>query len=170
MRGEHYFPYHYLLSCEDHPRMRGEHKSTAFCKSCNPGSSPHARGTRNHVSRCDSPCGIIPACAGNTLASRLSLLAGRDHPRMRGEHIGHHLLADAATGSSPHARGTLTGEGSRSDVLGIIPACAGNTVLHSRLPCPCRDHPRMRGEHGYNGESAQNSQGSSPHARGTPQF
>ena len=133
----------------DHPRMRGEH---------------HRGG------RLGTPVpGIIPACAGSTIPWTLSLMKsqgssphargalathllsgaqGRDHPRMRGEHV---RLYDAV-----------------ADSLGIIPACAGSTVFqlpnihtmvgsspHARgaptarpTTAPTwRDHPRLRGEH-----------------------
>ena len=133
----------------DHPRMRGEHHIRLLA------------GRRF--------MGIIPACAGSTLANRCSgsreggssphargaRLAqprkssiGWDHPRMRGEHDEHPALNHAT--------------------LRIIPACAGSTLCpastwiltsgsspHARGAlksgiCPNTtswDHPRMRGEH-----------------------
>ena len=137
------------MTRRDHPRMRGEHAEGAV-----------RRGGRG---------GIIPACAGNTATfdkSRSSVMGssphargtlfqkasrrcrGGDHPRMRGEHV-----------LPPHA--VLA-------VVGIIPACAGNTTplgqwprpmpgssphargtpnRHQSLSTRSRDHPRMRGEH-----------------------
>ena len=131
----------------DHPRMRGEHSAQEKFDSTTGGSSPHARGTRTKTDEYAHNAGIIPACAGNTFRIRGERGAGRDHPRMRGEHFVQRFIIPPASGSSPHARGTLRGRISDSRTCGIIPACAGNTerrrVRHFQHP----DHPRMRGEH-----------------------
>ena len=66
---------------------------------------------------------------------------------MRGEHI---IPIDKTTlykGSSPHARGTPKNGPAKGCKLGIIPACAGNTVRALTRPTAAWDHPRMRGEH-----------------------
>ena len=131
--------------------MRGEHRRS---------SRPPVTGRR-----------IIPACAGNTgtrvcqlvimpgssphargtpLTARKPTASARDHPRMRGEHV---LVQQQ-----------------RNALVGIIPACAGNTASafeylwrwpgsspHARgtldnnvwEPGAYGDHPRMRGEHTY---------------------
>ena len=52
-----------------------------------PGSSPHARGTLEQRVAADAGHGIIPACAGNTVGLGAVAIIGRDHPRMRGEHL-----------------------------------------------------------------------------------
>ena len=94
-----------------------------------------------------SPQGIIPACAGNTLDNRFGRGRTWDHPRMRGEHLTFDHWQARVMGSSPHARGTLFGGVVVVVLVGIIPACAGNT-LYPCIPYPTgRDHPRMRGEH-----------------------
>ena len=86
---------------------------------------------------------------------------------MRGEHYGSILLISALPGSSPHARGTLSHRRMRGDGMGIIPACAGNTVGRLIVPFRCWDHPRMRGEHRWQSIGNNGWRGSSPHARGT---
>ena len=133
----------------DHPRMRGE----------------HAGADRARL----PDIGIIPACAGSTIASSMLVLpwlgssphargalrAGSsspcrswDHPRMRGEHC--------RSWQARHGK------------LRIIPACAGSTLEQMdpqtltkgssphargaprrspRPAAPIWDHPRMRGEH-----------------------
>ena len=48
--------------------MRGEHGWWCFRPWCGSGSSPHARGTQGDGGDGDAVHGIIPACAGNTLA------------------------------------------------------------------------------------------------------
>ena len=52
----------------------------------------------------------------------------RDHPRMRGEHFFPDKREGVHRGSSPHARGTLLLTCRRLLLVGIIPACAGNTA------------------------------------------
>ena len=111
----------------DHPRVRGEHAKHCVFMTYMSGSSPRARGT--HLLRLvrDHVTGIIPACAGNTIGGFMLAKEGQDHPRVRGEHglrpSGYSLFQ----GSSPRARGTrLLGLGPFR-LLGIIPACAGNT-------------------------------------------
>ena len=133
---------------EDHPRMRGEHRS-GLCR-CRPsrGSSPHARGALGVGAEHERPRGIIPACAGSTTWQGLATGYARDHPRMRGEHGSFKTGCAVWWGSSPHARGAprkawalrarsvdhprmrgehyvLLAEDLRRD--GIIPACAGST-------------------------------------------
>ena len=66
---------------------------------------------------------------------------------MRGEHRHAFSCAVALRGSSPHARGTLTQQQLAEKLGGIIPACAGNTLLPKSGLYVARDHPRMRGEH-----------------------
>ena len=86
---------------------------------------------------------------------------------MRGEHY-YDVPSDRPdAGSSPHARGTQHVDRARKLSLGIIPACAGNTPLATRLHGSRRDHPRMRGEHIALTHRYVVGMGSSPHARGT---
>ena len=151
----------------DHPRMRGEHFVATGWNEVGLGSSPHARGTPVTCADVETPSGIIPACAGNTALRNCRPSCGRDHPRMRGEHVKIISHATIHMGSSPHARGTLGKVGGGQRVGGIIPACAGNTG-HSRLIVShAWDHPRMRGEHRGKYHMQKTLPGSSPHARGT---
>ena len=87
---------------------------------------------------------------------------------MRGEHPGNNGLGNHHTGSSPHARGTPHTLRNGEKVMGIIPACAGNTRFPAVIGRLTRDHPRMRGEHFTKIVGDLGTQGSSPHARGTP--
>ena len=112
----------------DHPRMRGEHKSSVGSETIRPGSPPHARGTRSGIDLVDDHLGITPACAGNTSFAYISGYGYWDHPRMRGEHIGWMDHPVACLGSPPHARGTLHAVGKESLLARITPACAGNTT------------------------------------------
>ena len=150
----------------DHPRMCGEHLMRALALSLKSGSSPHVRGALNHPCGGIAMLGIIPACAGSTRFHLDSQRGGRDHPRMCGEHIG--LVKDniSETGSSPHVRGALIPRLILITRGGIIPACAGSTVLTALDPMAWRDHPRMCGEHRCFPSNIPCSVGSSPHVRG----
>ena len=148
--------------------MRGEHALSMYPRARTLGSSPHARGTRSIRRTGMSRGRIIPACAGNTAEVRRRNVRARDHPRMRGEHLQVHHVSEYATGSSPHARGTLDWDIKPDGLPGIIPACAGNTRFGADRRIARRDHPRMRGEHAVAPEMTSFEQGSSPHARGTP--
>ena len=74
------------MGCGDHPRMRGEHCSTRTMLEPCAGSSPHARGAPPGREVLGENAGIIPACAGSTLAPWYGCSCSGDHPRMRGEH------------------------------------------------------------------------------------
>ena len=152
----------------DHPRMCGEHQAHNISKTGEQGSSPHVRGTPVFNVADSFALGIIPACAGNTSLLCDGLLNDRDHPRMCGEHSRETQHAGCQRGSSPHVRGTLKFIGMSFAVMGIIPACAGNTGLLIRPCADGGDHPRMCGEHCCSSFRLLFVLGSSPHVRGTP--
>ena len=171
----------------DHPRMRGEHLLSRSCTRFSRGSSPHARGALPRTGLVHDVAGIIPACAGSTARCRRSRCSRRDHPRMRGEHLGGHGVSflllgiiPACAGSTSWSRTETASAGDhprmRGEHLvraalplrnrGIIPACAGSTCsCPCSSPCPW-DHPRMRGEHSMTAFAQSVAEGSSPHARG----
>ena len=109
--------------------MRGEHPVNDGSTNSIWGSSPHARGTRAQATRSWQVPGIIPACAGNTYDSPEIADTSWDHPRMRGEHELSMFSVVSALGSSPHARGTPRCHFEQVWNIGIIPACAGNTLV-----------------------------------------
>ena len=53
-------------------------------------------------------------------------------------------------------------------MVGIIPACAGNTIDRADGHSADRDHPRVCGEHASGSGSFFGGSGSSPRVRGTP--
>ena len=111
--------------------------------------------------------GIIPAYAGNTDASSQSTATSRDHPRVCGEHSPSATPPTANTGSSPRMRGTHAGLVDFLDLLGIIPAYAGNTTIFCHTISSHRDHPRVCGEHSLPAFQPREMTGSSPRMRGT---
>ena len=131
------------------------------------GSSPRVRGTRGDEGLHELVGGIIPACAGNTGRRVPAVRGGRDHPRVCGEHFGVSGVPYCAMGSSPRVRGTLGLEVRDGPVLGIIPACAGNTRAKGRSGRSIWDHPRVCGEHRPAHPVLSSASGSSPRVRGT---
>ena len=89
----------------DHPRMRGEHNLPRIGAGSASGSSPHARGAHDDDTIAALDERIIPACAGSTIPAQTLGKVFEDHPRMRGEHQGVHVMVCFDEGSSPHARG-----------------------------------------------------------------
>ena len=69
-------------------------------------------------------------------------------------------------GSSPLARGLLTGESIKFDFEGIIPARAGFTHISCRRRRGSWDHPRSRGVYLPSATTQPEFWGSSPLARG----
>ena len=150
----------------DHPRTCGEHSTVTISPLLSVGSSPHVRGARCFATVFLDGFGIIPACAGSTCPSRPSAATAGDHPRMCGEHRICCQSCKISTGSSPHVRGALVQDFLQGLSTGIIPACAGSTVSWRIRRPPCRDHPRMCGEHNRGSSFGQSHKGSSPHVRG----
>ena len=108
--------------------MCGEHEHDLSVKRVNEGSSPRVRGTPAVARRARSGTGIIPACAGNTTLDGFWAGLDGDHPRVCGEHSRPTAFPGLVPGSSPRVRGTPFPWFTLRACVGIIPACAGNTV------------------------------------------
>ena len=130
------------------------------------GSSPHTRGARPALKYPVWPSRIIPAYAGSTGCGATATCPGRDHPRIRGEHLASLFQMLASRGSSPHTRGAPSCRYYRLRTHRIIPAYAGST--HDLIQAKERlwDHPRIRGEHVRRPGRMSRAPGSSPHTRG----
>ena len=150
------------------PRMRGEHASSMACSTASSGSAPHARGTHHDPIDPLTPPRFSPACAGNTASSASSTPSLSVQPRMRGEHQLTLKLKAGDDGSAPHARGTPPAIEYPGEIHRFSPACAGNTTRAARRPSRAPVQPRMRGEHLRPAAERAHSNGSAPHARGTP--
>ena len=151
----------------DHPRVCGEHTVPIALAVTSVGSSPRVRGTLRNEQGNVPRQGIIPACAGNTIAVLSIGVVLRDHPRVCGEHHAPGEHAGGAEGSSPRVRGTPQDAPPRSGRMGIIPACAGNTESNRTTSCSSQDHPRVCGEHSTPLPARSPCPGSSPRVRGT---
>ena len=152
----------------DHPRMCGEHVTIPEDALLTAGSSPHVRGAPSKPIVSSKLGGIIPACAGSTFTPSSTHEITWDHPRMCGEHSKHVSYLRFCGGSSPHVRGAQHGRLDGRVRIGIIPACAGSTLLPRFKWRASADHPRMCGEHHVVQPQAQRIRGSSPHVRGAP--
>ena len=115
------------LIYQDHPRIRGEHRTSWTFHASIFGSSPHTRGACQRADGSGCPCGIIPAYAGSTSLSESAVIASADHPRIRGEHASPSTMAGGCLGSSPHTRGALDSASGVDFNSRIIPAYAGST-------------------------------------------
>ena len=150
----------------DHPRIRGEHLMSVVEMSVVRGSSPHTRGALLHLVGELGPGGIIPAYAGSTPSVPAAPCCRGDHPRIRGEHTSASAVMTPRAGSSPHTRGARPTSPRRRSCRRIIPAYAGSTCRPRSARRPCRDHPRIRGEHMPVEVEVESRSGSSPHTRG----
>ena len=150
----------------DHPRVCGEQVFTATTEHTVEGSSPRVRGAvyRHRVGIW--AFGIIPACAGSSAATCTGLPLGRDHPRVCGEQARPNQPPHNGTGSSPRVRGAAPYLSRLLNGKGIIPACAGSSLLCNFWTLGNGDHPRVCGEQWRASGARLSTAGSSPRVRG----
>ena len=163
----------------DHPRVCGEHQSEVVHECLSQGSSPRVRGTHALLLEGGVAVGDHPrVCGEHSGRGLIHSLSWGSSPRVRGtlqpafpepfQRCGQARMAVGVQGSSPRVRGTrLCGLLSMS-MLGIIPACAGNTAALTIQHRALRDHPRVCGEHSEMLLLQLQNTGSSPRVRGTP--
>ena len=111
-----------------HPRVCGENLARGSVRERVHGSSPRVRG--KHATALDKGflTGLIPACAGKTIALPGLPSRCRAHPRVCGENPWSQYSLPWHPGSSPRVRGKLQGEWVSAEGAGLIPACAGKTI------------------------------------------
>ena len=112
-----------------HPRVCGENQPPAATCTASLGSSPRVRGKPAFATEIPYGLGLIPACAGKTRKGGVCGGRAGAHPRVCGENalfIGGVL---SKAGSSPRVRGKLRVTLLASVRPGLIPACAGKTIL-----------------------------------------
>ena len=158
----------FLKGARDHPRSRGEYRSSSPDPTALPGSSPLSRGIPGSTAVDPDANRIIPALAGNTSKALLPRRGAWDHPRSRGEYILAAWGVSARAGSSPLSRGIHSLPESNTPSNRIIPALAGNTSSTWPHHAISSDHPRSRGEYAPRRAVALPVRGSSPLSRGIP--
>ncbi len=147
--------------------MRGGALDSRKSRQCEPGPSPHARGSHRRRQPNVLFPGSIPACAGEPI-SRLPLMPWLGvHPRMRGGAPIPEPHFPADQGPSPHARGSLGSVSSVKVAVRSIPACAGEPISRAEVSLFPRVHPRMRGGAAISITTHRLAGGPSPHARGS---
>ena len=148
------------------PRSRGVYVCVASGLTRPSGSSPLARGLRRSSIVIEHGPGIIPARAGFTCSGHSRSSESWDHPRSRGVYEVSMKPPPPDDGSSPLARGLLSGSTHAAQASRIIPARAGFTPPRPTTRSVSGDHPRSRGVYTLRGVGALRSHGSSPLARG----
>ena len=120
-----------ILPCRSraHPRVCGENSIPMECRFTVQGSSPRVRGKRLEKQIADALGGLIPACAGKTTRSLFCIVIAPAHPRVCGENKPRGMQRISAAGSSPRVRGKLGAQLMPWQQQGLIPACAGKTLL-----------------------------------------
>lgn len=150
------------------PRSRGEYSPESETLRRRLESPPLTRGI--HYPTTDPPplFRITPAYAGNTHARNSQSARMRDHPRLRGEYFISPIWLPRLIQSPPLARGIPRSRSISSLILGITPACAGNTDVAKLWLNGFEDHPRLRGEYSPASALVTVYLGSPPLARGIP--
>ena len=131
------------------------------------GSPPRVRGTELYMHPSIDHRGITPACAGNSISAPGSSAASGDHPRVCGEQRGGGDSAGAPVGSPPRVRGTGSVIAKLHILVGITPACAGNSTAGYTSSRMTWDHPRVCGEQDNGQYIPYPATGSPPRVRGT---
>ena len=127
--------------------MRREYNFLIFRLNRQRGLPLHAQGILDFSLFCDVSLGITPACAGNTATTSSIGVVDRDYPCMRREYLqkSNHIVY--FTGLPLHAQGILKICQHFFSLVGITPACAGNTQAKEHLNLEPWDYPCMRREY-----------------------
>ena len=155
-----------LPHLQAHPRVCGENKTKARFNLDALGSSPRVRGKRGSLSSSKRHAGLIPACAGKTTMRTLKTDRRGAHPRVCGENAEQRVLGTRFSGSSPRVRGKPSSPKNTSNASGLIPACAGKTLIDVLEVPTRRAHPRVCGENEDVDVNTTTAAGSSPRVRG----
>ena len=111
-----------------HPRVCGENTRRSAHQTVKGGSSPRVRGKRGIVQAARIVPGLIPACAGKTVARHGETYCTRAHPRVCGENATAIETKTRELGSSPRVRGKRWLKHPLRCRGRLIPACAGKTI------------------------------------------
>ena len=153
-------------ACQAHPRVCGENTRRSAHQSVGQGSSPRVRGKPRGGSGALRGRGLIPACAGKTYRRGRDGVLTRAHPRVCGENQWTTCPRTSTTGSSPRVRGKLPRPNRRVHSHGLIPACAGKTMMGGDGAREESAHPRVCGENRPALRLRGSARGSSPRVRG----
>ena len=149
-----------------HPRVCGENVSDDIRFNPGFGSSPRVRGKPADVKGLRGHPRLIPACAGKTCPTARTDSGSSAHPRVCGENLAKPKTSQRVRGSSPRVRGKHRARPLRLRGPGLIPACAGKTIVSRGGAGSHRAHPRVCGENARHKPPKQSATGSSPRVRG----
>ena len=133
-----------------------------------PGLSPPTRGNRRRVPRKAPPVGSIPAHAGEPGADSRGRRGGLVYPRPRGGTSVDAVGRRARGGLSPPTRGNHRRVPAPAELLGSIPAHAGEPAEQSEAVRARSVYPRPRGGTYGARSSSTSATGLSPPTRGNP--
>ena len=129
-----------------HPRVCGENRVGGGGGWGYLGSSPRVRGKPAPRPLTASRSRLIPACAGKTWVPGFFCFLGWAHPRVCGENPSNTVIALQRAGSSPRVRGKPRDARIVRPRPGLIPACAGKTLIVTEVSWARQAHPRVCGE------------------------
>ena len=135
----------------EHPRARGENRSSPADNNKKIGTSSRTRGKRPTGLLDPTNSRNIPAHAGKTYLHSRFDFGCEEHPRARGENRCLGLLLRLWHGTSPRTRGKRCALHQRGLKRRNIPAHAGKTRAAGSGTQKVREHPRARGENSVNG-------------------
>ena len=150
----------------DHPRACGANMVASMVLDGNAGSSPRMRGKPYPEDNEPIKNRIIPAHAGQTTCSSLSMFSLPDHPRACGANRYANMSGVGFPGSSPRMRGKRLRHLVGDEPFRIIPAHAGQTWFPVRPRFYPPDHPRACGANAAKVAHVVGKDGSSPRMRG----
>ena len=151
-----------------HPRVCGENSVKTAPIVLKIGSSPRVRGKPREGFAVLQSGGLIPACAGKTIARLPCAFKIQAHPRVCGENGEVDDAGGGVEGSSPRVRGKLLLHALKARDDGLIPACAGKTLNSHTRARRAGAHPRVCGENFCGLMKIISLTGSSPRVRGKP--
>ena len=151
-----------------YPRVCGGTLTSRMCGNADAGLFPRVRGNRVPKESTVEKPGSIPACAGEPLTLMKGPPITKVYLRVCGGTMTTRTLLKAYPGLSPRVRGNHQPRLDHRQIMGSIPACAGEPASPARTAWKPRVYPRVCG--GTVAISAPNthSPGLSPRVRGNP--
>ena len=149
----------------DHLRVCGADQRSGLQFVAVTGSSPRVRSRRKFSQESMALPGIISACAEQTDTAGLSPYRRRDHLRVCGADGAAQYALEHHGGSSPRVRSRRHGGCDAARRIGIISACAEQTISPSGLCWNTWDHLRVCGADHYSPLMSTVMFGSSPRVR-----
>ena len=132
------------------------------------GPSPRVRGSRDPRRRGAQDRGSIPARAGEPTPACCVHSAGSVHPRACGGAPRMPCSSSPAHGPSPRVRGSRGPHRVDDELVGSIPARAGEPMWSSRPSTLRSVHPRACGGAHRDRDPGPRAEGPSPRVRGSP--